>query len=343
MVQTHDPQTLGDLATAIFMAAGASRANAEGVTAALIGANLAGHDSHGVIRIPSYLADIENGRLRPAATPVVTHQTPATAVVDGAATFGQLGARLTAHTAVQKARGVGLGGASLFNAHHTGRIGEWAELGAAAGYITFAAASGAHGPWQAAPFGSKAKALGTNPFAWGVPRPDGQPPILLDYATTGGAQGKLMVARARKEPVPEGWILDAAGNPTTDVEEFYAGGTLLPFAGHKGYAMSVIVELLAVGLSDGQQTDEGERGSCLFVLCIDPHVFQPDDAFARTVENVAARLRSQPPAEEGGEVLLPGDPESRSRAERTERGIPLPDATWDAVTAAARTLNVPIS
>src|SRR5947208_1421469 len=83
---------------------------------------------------------------------------------------------------------------------------------------------GANRPYQATPFGGKSKALGTNPFSWAVPRPDGQPPILLDYATTGGAQGKLMVARARKEPVPEGWILDSAGNPTTNVEEFYAGG-----------------------------------------------------------------------------------------------------------------------
>jgi LDH2 family malate/lactate/ureidoglycolate dehydrogenase len=342
MVQTFDAQTLADLSTAIFVAAGATPENAAGVTQSLIGANLAGHDSHGVIRIPSYIADINNGRLRPAAVPRITHETPATAVVDGAATFGQLGARLTAQTAAKKAKEVGLAGASLFNAHHTGRIGEWAELGAGQGFITFAAASGSHGPYQATPFGGKSKALGTNPFSWAIPRPDGQPPILLDYATTGGAQGKLMVARARQEPVPEGWILDKDGNPTTNVEEFYAGGMLLPFAGHKGYAMSVIVELLAVGLSNGQQVGTDERGSCLFVLCLDPRLFQPDASFAQTVESVAQRLKSQPPAEGFEEVLLPGEPESRSRAERMEKGVPLPDATWDAITTVSRDLHVPL-
>ncbi len=340
MVQMRDAEMLEGLSQAIFLAAGATAENAEGVTRSLIGANLAGHDSHGVIRIPSYIEDINKGKLQPANAPFVSHETPATAIVDGNSTFGQVGSRMTATIAARKAKDLGIAAASAFRCHHTGRIGEWAELGAREGLITFAAASGAHGPYQATPFGGKSKALGTNPFSWAIPRANGQPPILLDYATTGGAQGKLMVARARKEPVPEGWILDKDGNPTTDVEEFYGGGMLLPFAGHKGYAMSVIVEMLAVGLSGGQVVPEGERGSCLFVCCIDPGTFRTDEDFLETVENVAARLKSQQPAEGFDAVLLPGEPESRSRADRGEKGIPLPDATWDAITAVARDLHV---
>ncbi|MGI8858104.1 MAG: Ldh family oxidoreductase [Thermomicrobiales bacterium] len=340
MVQVRDAETLGDLSRAIFRAAGATAENADGVTRSLIGANLAGHDSHGVIRIPSYIEDINNGKLRPANEPFVSHETPATAIVDGNSTFGQVGARMTATIAARKTKEVGIAAASAFRCHHTGRIGEWAELGAREGLITFAAASGAHGPYQATPFGGKSKALGTNPFSWAIPRANGQPPILLDYATTGGAQGKLMVARARKEPVPEGWILDKGGNPTTDVEEFYGGGMLLPFAGHKGYAMSVIVEMLAVGLSGGQSVAPTERGSCLFVCCIDPGTFRADEDFLENVENIAARLKSVAPAEEFDEILLPGEPESRSRADRSEKGVPLPDATWDAITAVARDLHV---
>ena len=340
MVQIRDSQTLAELSRAIFRAAGATNENAAGVTQSLIGANLAGHDSHGVIRIPSYIEDINNGKLRPADAPFVTHETPTTAIIDGNGTFGQVGARMTATIAAKKAREVGMAATSAFRCHHTGRIGEWAELGASQGLITFAAASGAHGPYQATPFGGKSKALGTNPFSWAIPRANGQPPILLDYATTGGAQGKLMVARARKEPVPQGWILDREGNPTTDVEQFYAGGMLLPFAGHKGYAMSVIVEMLAVGLSGGQTVPETERGSCLFVACFDPGTFRPSEDFSETIERIAARLKSQPPAEGFDEVLLPGEPESRSRAERGEKGIPLPDATWDAIVTVAHGLKV---
>jgi len=340
MVQIRSAQDLTKLGIAIFAAVGATPENARGVVSSLVGANLAGHDSHGVIRIPSYVQDIKAGRLKPAATPELTSETSATATIDGASTFGQVGARLTAQTAARKARDGGLAAAALFHAGHTGRIGEWAELGAAQGMVTFVAGSGPHGPHQAAPFGGRAASLGTNPFSWGVPRADGKPPILLDYATTGAAQGKLMVARAKQEPVPPGWILDKDGRPTTDVEDFYAGGVLLPYAGHKGYAMSVIVELLAVGMSGGERVPRSERASCLFVACFDPKAFRPDDEFVRTVERVASRLKAVPPAEGFDEVLLPGEPEDRTRSQRSEEGIPLPDATWDAIRSVARELGV---
>ena len=340
MVQLRSTEELRSLGIAIFTAAGATPTNAEGVMASLISANLAGHDSHGVIRIPSYVQDINNGRLRPASEPFVERETAGMGRVDGAATFGQLGARLTAQTAARKARETGLGAATLFRAHHTGRIGEWAELGAAEGLITMVAAAGAHGPRQVAAFGGRTPVLGTHPIAWGVPRAGRQPPILLDFATSAAAQGKLMVARAKREPVPDGWILDRDGRPTNDVEDFYAGGVLLPVAGHKGYALSVIVELLAVGLSGGESVDPQERGSCLYVSCVDPQLFRPDGGFLETVERVAARLKGAPTAEGFSEILLPGEPEARSRAQRSAEGIPLPDATWDSIVGVARELGV---
>jgi LDH2 family malate/lactate/ureidoglycolate dehydrogenase len=342
VVQVRSAQELTELGLNIFRAATASEENARGVVGSLIAANLAGHDSHGVIRIPSYVEDIQKGRLLPDGEPFITHETASTAIVDGASTFGQLGAGLAAQTAARKAREAGLAGAAAFRCHHTGRIGEWAELGASHGMITMVAASGAHGPHQVAPFGGKSAALGTNPIAWGVPRRGGQAPILLDFATSGAAQGKLMVARAKRDPVPAGWILDSEGRATTDVEDFYQGGVLLPFAGHKGYALSVIVELLAVGLSGGEIVPRTARGSCLFVACIDPAAFRPDRGFEETVENVAGRLKSVPPAEDFQEVLLPGEPEARARAQRSEQGIPLPDATWEAILAVARDLGVAV-
>lgn len=340
MVVVRSAEELRRLGVAIFEAAGASRANAEGVTESLIGANLAGHDSHGVIRIPSYVEDIKRGRLAPATTPFVVRETASTATIDGASTFGQLGARLAAQVAARKAQETGIAASTLLRAHHTGRIGEWAELGAAQGLITMVAAAGAHGPRLVAPFGGARAALGTHPIAWAVPRANGQPPILLDFATSAAAQGKLMVARAKQEPVPPGWIVDREGRPTTDVEDFYAGGALLPMAGHKGYALSVIVELLAVGLSGGEVVPTTERGACLYVMCIDPQVFRPDGGFSETVERVAARLKAVPPAAGFQEVLLPGEPEARSRIERGKQGIPLPEATWEAIQRVARELAV---
>jgi uncharacterized oxidoreductase len=343
LAQIRSARELTDLGLAIFKAAGASEENASGVVESLISANLAGHDSHGVIRIPSYVEDIRNGRLLPAARPTIAHETPATAIVDGASTFGQLGARLTTQIAARKAQETGMAGAAAFRCHHTGRIGEWAELGASQGMVTMVAASGAHGPHLVAPFGGKSAALGTNPIAWAVPREAGQAPILLDFATSAAAQGKLMVARAKREPVPAGWILDSDGRPTTNVEEFYQGGVLLPFAGHKGYALSVIVELLAVGLSGGRVVPPTERGSCLFIACVDPGAFRPDDGFSATVESIATRLKSIQPGEGFDEILLPGEPEARARNQRSRDGIPLADSTWQAIVGVARDLDVAVA
>ena len=338
---TRGVEELRSLGEAIFVAAGATRENAEAVTAALIGANLAGHDSHGVIRIPSYIEEIRKGRLQPAATPYVVQETPSTAVIDGAQTFGQLGAKLTAATAARKASEVGLGAATARGCFHTGRIGEWTELGANQGYITFAAAANADGALRTvAPFGGRQVNLGTNPCSWAIPRPGGKPPILLDYATSAAARGKLLVARAAGRPVPDGWIVDRDGRPTTHADDFFTGGMLLPFGGHKGYALSAVVEMLAVGLSGGQRVAPGRGASTIFVICIDPRAFQLEADFYESVEGIAARLAATPPADGVEEVLLPGDPETRNRAARLAGGIPLAEKTWGEITAIARDFGV---
>lgn len=339
---TMQSQRLRTLATDIFTAAGATPENAEGVVSSLIDANLVGHDSHGVIRIPHYVKEIQEGFLDARAKPVVSRETATVAVVDGARTFGQVGSRFAADVAIGKARGAGLSLAVLMNSHHTGRIGEWVERIAAAGMVGMATTSGPNGPYQVAPFGGARGALSTNPMAWAVPRAEGHPPILLDYATSAVAQGKLQVARAKKEAVPPGAIINAAGEPTTDVEEFFAGGLLLPFAGHKGYALGVMVELLSVGLSGGETVSGKGRAGCLQVLAIDPGALRPREEFTAYVERLAARLKAIPPAPGFSEVLLPGEPEARTRQTRQRDGIPVPDATWAAIETTAKGLGVAV-
>lgn len=337
---TIDSRQLTDLATAIFTAAGASPENADGVVSSLISANLAGHDSHGVIRIPYYVKEIKDGNLDPRARPFIVRESPTTAVVDGAGTFGQVGAHFAADVAVQKARATGLSLVAAMHCHHTGRIGQWVEEIAAAGMVGMATTSGVTGPYQVAPFGGAGGGLSTNPMAWAVPRAAGHAPILLDYATSAVAQGKLQVARAKKAPVPPGSIINAAGEPTTDVEEFFAGGLMLPFAGHKGYALGVMVELLSVGLSGGDTAVPAGRSSCIQLLAIDPSALRPAADFTAYVERLAARLKAVPPAPGFSEVLLPGEPEAQTRATRQRDGIPVPDATWEAIRATAGDLGV---
>jgi len=340
---TISADRLTKVATDIFLAAGASPENTNTVVSSLIGANLAGHDSHGILRIPAYVNDIKAGRLDPKATPEVVHEAGSTAIIDGGATFGQVGAAFSADAAIQKAQKAGIAAVTARNCHHTGRIGEWAERVAAAGLVGFATTAGIKGPYSTVPFGGAKGALGTNPLAWAFPRTQGRPPILLDYATSAVAQGKLQVARAKGAPVPEGCIIDKDGNPTTDVEKYFDGGNLLPFAGHKGYSLSVVVELLAVGLSGGAMVQDNTRGSCFFVLAMNPTSFVSQADFDGYVESISDRMTSTPPAPGFSRVLLPGEPEASTRAERLQDGVPVAERTWEQLHETAGALGVTIA
>ena len=340
---TISADRLTRVTTDIFRAAGASAENTDMLVASLIGANLAGHDSHGLLRVPYYVSEIKSGRLDPAATPEIIHETPTTAVVDGANTFGQVGSRFAADLAVSKARESGIAAVTAIYCHHTGRIGEWVERVADAGMVGFATTAGPRGPSSAVPFGGAKGGLGTNPLAWAIPRADGKPPILLDYATSAVAQGKLQVARAKGEPVPAGAIIDKEGNPTTDVEKYFDGGALLPFAGHKGYALSVVVELLAVGLGGGQKGQEGKRSSGLFILAMSPAAFGPPEDFTAYTESVAARLTAIPPSPGFQRVMMPGEPEATTREARLRDGVPVPERTWEAIEQTASELGLTVA
>jgi LDH2 family malate/lactate/ureidoglycolate dehydrogenase len=333
---------LTKVASDIFTAAGATPENTECVVSALVGANLAGHDSHGILRIPAYVADIKRGRLDPRATPEVVQETGATATIDGGSAFGQVGARASADLAIAKAKSVGLSAVTAMHCHHTGRIGEWVERVAAAGLVGFATTASPYGPYSVVPFGGAEGGLGTNPLAWAFPRAAGKPPILLDYATSAVAQGKLQVARAKGESVPPGCIIDKDGNPTTDVEQYFDGGHLLPFAGHKGYSLSVVVELLAVGLSHGTQIPPTDRAGCFYVQAMSPSAFVAGNAFEAYVESLAERLTSMPPAKGFSRVLLPGEPEATTREDRQKNGIPVAERTWEQISQVASDLGVAV-
>jgi LDH2 family malate/lactate/ureidoglycolate dehydrogenase len=336
------PQYLLSLSKAMLCAVGASDSNADCVAEALVGANLAGHDSHGIMKLPEYVRDIRQSALAAAADPVVLREDAGTAVVDGVGTFGQVGARFAADLAIRKARENGVATVAAARCHHTGRIGEWVERIAAARFVGIAMVSEAQRPFVLAPFGGSIGALATNPLACAVPRVVPNPPILLDFATSAAALGKLQVAREKAEQIPEGWATGVTGKPTQDPGQFFSGGVLLPFGGHKGYALSVIIQLLAVGLSGGDALPRTDRSSCIYFIAVDPARMRPMAEFERFVEETVVRLVSVPPAVEGGEVLLPGDPETRTRAERAN-GIPVPDATWRRIVGLAGDLGVDVT
>ena len=339
-----EPARLTDYTHSIFAAAGAAEAVARRMAASLVDANLSGHDSHGVIRIMQYLSDIREGRLDPRAEPTVLRAGRAWALVDGTWAFGHEAARFAMAQAIERARAHGVGLVTAVRCNHIGRIGEWVEQAAAARMIGMCCvAIGDPSGRLVAPFGGAGRALSTNPIAIGAPRADG-PPLVLDFATSISPEGKVRVARDKGVELPPGRLIDKDGNPSTDPGALYEGGALLPVGEHKGYALSVMIEVLSMALSGADEPEmHGPNGqnSGSFFLAIDPTTFRSFEGYAASLERLADRLTTVPTTPDAEAVLLPGDPEHRTRAQRAQ-SISLPPATWNAMAAEAAVLGVPV-
>ncbi len=322
----------------LFVAAGATESNATRVAESLVDSSLAGHDSHGVIRIIQYIQAIEAGHLDPAAEPQVVTETPSTALIDGKWTFGQVSAEICMKKAIQQARGQGVAIAGLVNAYHIGRLGEYSEMAQQAGMIGMVLAGGFGGVGGAkatgvAPFGGASAAFGTNPISFGLPAGE-ETGAMVDFATSAVAGGKISLARAKGAQLPPGCILDKNGNPTTNPEDFYDGGVLMTFGGHKGYGLAVVTELLGQALTGSDLCSDEKLGGGVYTrsgslfLALDPAVFRPARDYAAVADATLRRIKAVPPAQGFSEVLIPGEPELRSRARRREEGISLPDSSW---------------
>lgn len=333
-------EQLRTLGHRIFAAAGAPDDVAAHVAFSLVESNLAGHDSHGIIRIPTYVLSVQRGDFVPDARPTVLRESATTAVVSGRWGFGQLAATFAADLAIAKVRASHLAAVGVVECNHIGRLGEYVDRIASAGLIGVVTAGGFPGG-AAAPFGGAGRALGTNPFAFGVPAGE-RPPMIVDFATTVVAEGKLQVLRAKKQPAPLGWILDKDGNPTTNVEDFYSGGSLVAFGGHKGYALGMVAEVLAGSLPGVEKYRGQRRGHGTFVLAIDPDVFRPIEEFGASVDAFFGRVKDVPTAPGFDEVLIPGEPERRSRAQRLAEGIPVAEDTWARLQSLAEELGISI-
>jgi LDH2 family malate/lactate/ureidoglycolate dehydrogenase len=328
------------LATArsILQAAGAPEGAAATVAESLVESDLAGHDSHGVRRLIPYVDAVEAGLIRTAAAPEVTTRDGAMAIVAGRRGFGQLAARLAVDEVAALAARHRVGVAAIQECNHIGRLGEYVATLAGRGLVGMA--FGNADP-SVAPYGGRERRLGTNPLAWAVPRAEGKPPVVMDWASSAMAEGKLAVAVARGETVPEGVVVDRDGNPTVDPADFYQGGALLPFGGHKGYGLSVMIELVA-GLLSGTGVSslpgyDGTFGTVL--LAVDIGAFVPVDRFRAQTEEFCRSLQETPPARGAGGVLVPGEPEARARRERLAHGVPVPAAIWAELRALEARLN----
>jgi uncharacterized oxidoreductase len=272
----------------------------------------------------------------PKAQPTVKQQTAATALVDGNWGFGQIVARAGVEAAARLASEAGMGCAGLSRSNHIGRVGEYAHMLADRGLIGVVL-TGVSGQNVAAvaPFGGRDRVFGTNPMAWGVPVDAGRAPLILDFATSAVAWGKVAVARSKGVPIAEGLLLDKEGRPTTNPNDLYEGGVLLPFGGHKGYGLALMVELLTRSLAGFADIAHGEErfGNPTLMMAWSVEAFRPADQFRLFIEAQLQRVKSSRPAAGFDEILLPGEPEARAEAQRSKEGIPVPEPTWEQLRA----------
>jgi uncharacterized oxidoreductase len=336
------PEALASWTAQIFAGAGCSKDEAQTIVRSLVQSNLYGHDSHGIGLLPMYLESLRNGNAKVGQSVRIVTDHGAMVSLDGQRGFGQVIARQGMALAVERATKHGCAVVGLYNAHHIGRIGEWAEQCASAG-LTSVHFVNVLSPPMVAPWGGTEARLVTNPFCVGVPH---EPhPYVLDYATSAIAVGKVKVALARGEQVTPGALIDASGNPTTDPNTLFdeVRGALLPFAQHKGYALAVMCELLGGMLSGGSVLSDGERPntinnmlSLVFAgdrLCDPARQREQVDALERWVKSARRRDPAQP-------ILFPGEPERRTETKRRSEGIPIAAATAEALLAEGARVGV---
>ena len=314
----------------MIVALGASQADASWVAQLLVRANLCGHDSHGIIRIPQYFQACKKGQIRPEARPEIEDEGPTTARINGHRAFGQVTGHLAAEVAVAKAAANGTGAVAAFECNHVGRLADYVELAANRGMIAFAFANDCGANQVVAPFGGLEGRLSTNPLAIAIPAIPF--PICLDIATSVVAMGKVAVQRNRGQPLPIGWVQDADGNPSTNPNSLDGSppGTLLPMAGYKGYGLAVMVEILA-GILTGAGFSREEVGPDLqgfFLLAFQMGDFADREAFLSQVSHLAQYLKSSRRRNGLGEIMVPGEQEWRTAEQRMREGIPIDPATW---------------
>ncbi len=350
MILQADP--LRRLTGEIFVACGCSAEEGARIAHYLVEANLTGHDSHGVIRVPRYVNQVREGGVVPNREITIVTENEVMAVVDGNFGFGQTIGPQAVRLGIDKAAKQGVAIIALRSSGHLGRIGDWAEMAAAAGQISIHFVN-VSGSLLVAPFGGTGRRMATNPVAIGVPVADG-PTLIHDFATSVVAEGKVLVAATGGKPVPPGSLIDADGTLSNDPKVLYGSadptrssdmrngsGALRAMGEHKGSGLSLMCELLAGALTGsgcaGPDKQHVVNGMLSIYMAVE--FFNADGSVAAELRQSLDFFKSAKPAKPDGEILLTGEPESRLRATRLAEGIPLPEATWQAILGAARSVE----
>ena len=330
---TIQADRLTTIALELLKGSGASEDEAEIIARHSIGANLAGHDSHGIIQIPTYIDRVKRGHIVPGAEFEIIKDTPTTTVVDGHWGFGYVASERLMKMTIEKARTSNVAAATVFRQSHVGRVADYPIMAAENGMIGMMTADSGRSSKSVVPFGGREPRLGTNPICIAMPS-NLEGTMFIDMATSAVAAGKLGVAVARGSEVPLGWILDKDGNPSTNPSDLRNGGAVLPLGGpegHKGYGLSVMVEILSgilTGLGFGHDPSGRHNDGC-FMAAFNVDAFRDVEEFKAEVTEFAHYLKSSPTAAGFDEVFYPGELEHRRTQQLLAEGIFVEDSTWE--------------
>lgn len=316
----------------LLIGAGASNEEATIVASHCVGANLAGHDSHGIIQIPTYINRITIGHIVPGAPVEVVRDTSTTTVLDGNWGFGYTVSEYAMRTTIDKARESNVAATTVYRQGHVGRVADYPLMAAKAGMIGMMTADSGRAAKSVVPFGGREPRLGTNPICIAMPS-DLEGPLFVDMATSAVAAGKVNLAVVRGDAIPEGWIIDSNGNATTDPTQLGAGGAILPLGGaegHKGYGLSAMVEVFSgilTGLGFGHDPSGRHNDGC-FMAAFKVDAFRPLAEFKQEIGSFVDYLRSSETAEGHERIYYPGELEYLTEKRRLREGIIIEDSTW---------------
>jgi uncharacterized oxidoreductase len=327
-------ENLRAVVRAIVSAAGSEGEEPGLVADNLVYANLTGHDSHGVGMLARYIRAVGTGELVPNAhVRVVTDHGPVL-VLDGNAGYGQVVGAEAMALGIERARAHGVCVLAIRNSFHLCRIGAWGEQCARAGMVSMHHVNGVGHHGIVAPFRGADARYSTNPYCCVLPGTDDNPEIMLDFATSRIAHGKVRVARNKGERVAEDVLLDKAGTPTTDPHALFDGGALRPFGDYKGYGLALVNELVAGVLTGGggcrPETDHEHDTiiNNMLSVIIDPTRLVSAAFYRSELDATLAHVKASPPMDADAPVLAPGDPERATLVLRERDGIPLDEESW---------------
>ena len=325
-----DASRLTEFAAAVYAGAGMPEADARLVAGTLVQADLWGHQSHGVLRLGWYLDRVRNKVMNPVTKPEFAVDAGAVALIDGHDGVGHVLTVLATREAVKRAKAHGIGVVGVRNSNHFGTCMYYTLMGAREGCVMLLTSNG--GPAMA-PWGGRKKIIGTNP--WSVAAPAGRrAPFVVDMANTGVARGKIYLARNKRLPIPLGWAINSAGEPTTDPQEAI-DGIILPMAEHKGYAIAAMVDMLSGVLTGSgflsavhSPYNTAEKSNCgHLMIAMNVAAFQPLAEFNKRMERFIAEIKSVPLAKGYDEVFYPGEIEAGNDARNRKEGLLFPDDT----------------